>query len=266
MSHLWASPMVIDSRPTGRGAFASIGEYFADYRGRKMEMKEILVGAGITPSLAFWISRQEYLIKGRSRTSRFDVDSNSYGAKWVVKPAAEDGQNTLALEFEAVIPGRATARTSSSFAQFNATKNNRFAVDYGFGNGWQSQLGYTNIKGSGSGDANVYSLGAGKDLQLSDRLDLRLQGQLFAQSYTDAVQRVDMELKTMFYGALGYRVANNAKVVIDGALFPGGMPLSSGRFTGLSSFQIYRPGGVAEGLRSDTVGFAALRLVLSARF
>jgi hypothetical protein len=262
----WTSPMIIDARPRPRGFFASVGEYLAKYKGREMEMREILIGAGITDTVSIWAARQNYLIKGRTRTSRFDVDSDSYGIKWVVKPPTDTNANSLAVELEVVRPGTATARTSSSFASFNATKNNRFAVNYGLANGLQTQLSYTSVKGAASGNAGIVTLGAGKDLQLDNPFDLRLQGQLFEQSYTDVLQRVDFELKTMLYAAVGYRLSDSARIELDGAFFPSGMPLSSGRFTGLSSFQIYRPGGVAEGLRRDAIGFASLRLVLSGKF
>ncbi|WP_227624982.1 hypothetical protein [Fimbriimonas ginsengisoli] len=262
----WTSPMAIDARPVARGAFASVSEYFSSYKGRKLEMSEIVVGAAVDERISFWVSRQSYLVKGRSSTSRFRVNANSYGAKWVVRPPNEFDRSSIALEFETVKPETAVAVTNSASATFGATRNNRFAVDYGFGNGLQTQLGFSSIKGAGTGDARIFTLGVGKDLSLKPNLDLRLQGEIAGQWYTDTVETVNGQFKPVLYAALGYQTSKAIRIELDGSLFPSGMPLESGRFTGLSSFQIYRPGGVAEGLRTDAIGFGSLRLVLSGKF
>lgn len=262
----WSLPYAFDANLRPRGGFASVGGYYATYKGRKMEMREIIAGVDITDAVRVWVGSQAYVVKGRQSTSRFHVSDDLYGVRWVVKPAKEAGDPSIALEFQATIPGTARATVGNSSATYNATKNNSFAVDYGLPSGLQTQLSYTSVKGAALGDANVFGLGAAKDFSLKDKLTLRVQGTLIGQSYTDAVEHVDLELKPVLYAAVGYEAVKGIRLEGDATVLPAGVPLGGTHFQGLSGFEIYRPGGVAGELRNNFVAFASIRLVFHSKF
>jgi len=262
----WSIPYAFDANLRPRGGFASVGGYFATYKGRKMEMREIIAGVNITDAIQVWAGSQAYVLKGRQSTSRFHLSDNLYGVRWVVKPAKEAGDPSIALEYQATIPDTARAVVGNSSATFNATKNNFFAVDYGLPSGLQTQLSFTSVKGSGDGDASVFGLSGAKDLALKDKLTLRVQGSLVGQSYTDVVQHVGFEVKPVVYAALGYEAAKGVRLEGDATFMPAGIPLGGTHFQGLSSFEIYRPGGIAGEIRNNFVAFASLRLVFHGKF
>jgi hypothetical protein len=256
-THLpWDTLGVIDARPKGRGFFGYAGEYYSELDGRKMQMSELVAGLGVTDSLSVWYAKQQYLLFGHHAGSRFRLGDNSYGAKWTFKTPTVENETSWALEFEVFQPGSATAVTGSSSETFQATKNITAALDFGTDHDFQYQLAYASVKGAVIGSASVFALGMGKDLNLGPKLkhfQARLQAQIIEQSYTDVDQHISAEFKGVAYGAIGYDMTNSWRLEADGSLFPKGMPLADGRYTALSSFQIYRPGGAAENLRSDTV-------------
>jgi hypothetical protein len=262
----WSSPMAIEARPQPRGVYASTAFYYGDYRGRKLELKEVLVGGAITPNVSAWYSRQDVLLKGRSRSSRFDLNADTYGVRWIVRPPREEDDRSLAVEFEAVRPDTATARTSNARATYIATKNNTFAVTGHLGRALQAQLAYTKVEGVDGEEANVFALVGAKDFALSDRFNVRVQGHLIGQGIRGSIDDVDFEVKPMGYVALGYRIADGVQLETDLTYMPSGTPLAAGRLSSLTSFQIYRPGGPAAGLRRDAFGVGAIRLVVRKSF
>ncbi len=262
----WSNPAAIEARPSARGVFANAGFYYGEFRGRKLELEEVLVGITPTENVTAWFSRQDVLLKGRSRTSRFDVQADTYGVRWVVKPPKDEDDMSLALEFEATRPDTASARTNNAAATYVATKNNRFAVAGAFKGGLIGQLAFTRVEGVNGEEANVYALGAAKDLELSDRFRLRLQGQIIGQNIRNTSDDADMEFKPVGFVALGYRLAKGVFLEGDVTFMPSGTPLSVGRLSALTSFQIYRPGGVAANLREDAFATGSLRLVVRQSF
>ena len=262
----WTNQTPIDARPNGRGGFGSAGFYYGDYKGRKLEIKEILVGFGFTPTISAWYARQGVLLKGRAVTSRFDFDADSFGVRWVVEPPKEDKENSLALEFEYLNPEDASARTSNSSATYVGTKNYRLALTAGLRGGLQAQAGYSRIEGVNGERADVMSLVAAKDFDLSTRLVLRAQGHLIGQRISGSVEDVNLEVKPVAFIALGYRLANGLRLESDVTFMPSGTPLAMGRLSGLTSFQIYQPSGPAAGLRRDAFAVSSIRLVYQKGF
>ncbi|MGV3617539.1 MAG: hypothetical protein ACO1SV_19610 [Fimbriimonas sp.] len=257
----WSNPTAIDARPRERGVFATAGAYYGEYRGRKLEIDELQVGAAFTPNVYAWFGRQDILLKGRAQTSRFDTQADFYGIRWIVRPPREEGGASLAVEYEAVRPDTASARTNTTSATYIATKNNTLAVTAAMRGGLQGQLAYTKVEGVNGEDGNVFALVAAKDFNLSSRLAFRAQAHLVGQNIKDSIDDVDFEVKPIAFFALGYRLAKGLRLESDLTFMPSGTPLSAGRISGLTSFQIYQPGGPAAGLRSDAFAVGAIRLV-----
>lgn len=268
----WQSLAVIDARPKGRGLFGYAGESYSQLNGRKMELSELALGWGITNDVSIWYVKQHYLLLGHS-VGRFRLGVDTYGAKWTFKHPTVADESAAALEFEIFRPGTAFASTSDSHGvsteNFESTQDYTVAFDYGTDHDLQMQLSYAKVQGAITGSADIVAFGVGRDLKLGPRIkdvQIRLQAQVVEQTYTDALETVDFELKPVVYGAIGWDMAKTVRLEGDGSLYPKGMPLADGRYTGLSSFQIYRPGGVAENLRSDTVAFASIRLMYHVKF
>jgi hypothetical protein len=261
----WTQPGIIDSRGPSRGAFASFDEYYSAINGRTMSMQELLAGVGITDRLCLWAGRQDYLLHGHHAGSRFSMGDDFYGGKWVIKRAQSDRDTSFAAEFQAYIPGTADATVTNSSETFDATKDTSVAVDFGPGHGWQTQLSFTAVRGFDSGYANVYSLGAGKDISVGSA-ELRIQGQLIDQNSTDTngIHTGD-QVRPVFYAAVGYNATEWLRFEADGTLFPSGMPLAGTDFTGIDGFLIYNPGGAAN-LSSEVIGVVSARVVLHWKF
>lgn len=262
----WSNPAAIEARPRERGIFANAGFYYGDYKGRKLEMEEVLVGGAFTPNISAWFSHQDVLLKGKSRTSRFDYTAKTYGIRWVVSPPRQEGGRSLAVEFEAVRPDDAQARTSNSKATYIATKNNTLAVTGYLGNELNVQAAYSRIEGVNGEKGDVFAIVAAKDFRISDRLSFRAQAHAVGQRIRGSIDDVDFEVKPVAFLAVGYRLAKGVRLESDLTFMPSGTPLAVGRLTSLTGFQIYRPGGPAAGLRSDAFGVGALRLVVHKAF
>lgn len=262
----WSNPAAIDARPRERGVFANTGFYYGDYRGRKLEMEELVVGASFTPNISAWFSRQEVLLKGRASTSRFDFNASTYGIRWVVRPPREEGGRSLAVEFEAVRPGDATARTVNASATYVKTTTNTFAVTGYLGNDLHAQGSYSRVEGVNGEKGDVFALVGAKDFHLSDRLMFRAQAHVIGQRIEGSVDDVNFEVKPVVFLGLGYRLAKGLRLESDLTFMPSGTPLQAGRLSALTGFQIYRPGGPAAGLRSDAFAVGALRLVAHTSF
>jgi hypothetical protein len=258
--------MVIDARPRERGAFANVGYYYGDYRGRKLEMEELLVGAAFTPNVSAWFSRQDVLLKGRARTSRFDFNASTYGVRWVVRPPREEGGRSLAVEYEATRPGDARARTANSAATYVKTTTDTFAVTGYLGKDLHVQGAYSRVEGVNGEKGDLFAIVAAKDFNLSDRLTFRAQAHAVGQRIRGSVDNVDFEVKPIVFLGLGYRLAKGVRLESDLTFMPSGTPLVAGRLSSLTGFQIYRPGGPAAGLRSDAFGVGAIRLVAHTAF
>jgi len=262
----WSSPTAFDSRPHARGVSLSASLMYGEYKGRKLESREYMLFGGITDRIGVWYAWQDYFARGISSQSRFDVDSHSFGARYVAIAPTTEKPTSLALEYEGFRPGFGRARTSNSTATYSGTTVDSFGVTYGDARGLQYQLGYARAEARAAGKADILSLGVGKDFDLSDRFRLRLQGQVFGQNVSDPLESRKGEVKPVLYAAVGYRLTGWARVEADAVFMPSGVPIASGRLTGLSSFLLNRPGGATEGLRRDAIGFGSIRLVFHKSF
>lgn len=261
----WANPNVFSARPMPKEAFVSPGFYYGDFRGRKSEIQEITLGASFSERLTAWYSHQDILLKGKASTSRYRNESDIFGIRWLLQEAGVKPYG-LAIEYETVRPTTAEVRTSNSFAQYPAPDVNRFKLIATNRKGIDGQFAYTRIDGVNSEEANLFDFGVGKDLIVSERWTLRLQGHLIGQNLRNTVEEKTLEIKPVAYAALAYKLGPSAHLETDLTFMPSGTPLAFGRLTGLTAFQIYQPGGVAANIRKDSFGIGAIRLLWRAKF
>jgi len=257
----WTDPSIIDARPIGKSAYASVSDFYSNYQGRKLNMAQLMVGAGVTDSISIFVGRQSYLLKGRSSSSRFSLNADRYGVIFFMDTATPENEDSAAVEFQVIIPSSANAVRSGAAETFSATKNFRLAIDYGTDHDIQMQVFGASIQGAFSGNAHVYGYGLGWDRKLSPKLQLRLQGQIDVQNFDDGVDHQTFQLRPVMYAGVGYDATKFFRVEAEGTLFPSGIPYDAGSFSALSSFEIYHPGGVAGDIQHNVVGFAAIRLV-----
>lgn len=258
----WSDTFIIDARPHAPGVSLTGGEYFATFEGRRFQLKEAQLNAYIGNSLTLYYGKQDFHLEGRSQSSRFNLYADTYGGKYILHTPDEDNDYALAIEAQFVRPGDADGRSGNSQEVFAATQDYAFAVDCGTSKGPQAQLGYAYVKTRSHLWGSVYSAGIGQDTRWPGRAQVRLQGHLSFQKYSDAVESKSFEPKISLYAGIGYDSAKHLRFEADGSLFPIGIPLASGRYTGLSSFELYRPPGVAGEIRNKVVGFGAIRAVL----
>ncbi len=262
----WMLPSVIQAGLNEKGASIDIGEAGASFKGRRFEMKHGQFTYGITDYLQVYYGEQFFLAKGRSSGSRFDVADNYYGIKGIVKrPTAKD-PTSVAVEFQAIRPDSGSARLGGAGVVYAGPHNNVFAVDYQDRKAIQYQLKYTDVTVPGGSYAHVYSAGLGHDYRFNEVLLARIQGSLVAQSYSANAEQSNYELKPVIYGALAITPYPWCSIEADVTAYPGGTPIASGELTGMSSFDLYSPGGVVDQLRHEFVAFASIRLMFHGKF
>lgn len=264
----WADRAAFDARPQPRGAFAYVGGDYAALSGRTATIGEGRVGVNILDTLSVWYDHQSVKLKGRHVGTAFNVQADLFGAKWVAKPGKTLDDPSLAFEVQATQPGRARAHDLNSSATFVRTNNIGVAAIYGPWKGYQARLAYDHVDagGTATGDAHVVNLGLARDWDLGHKFNFRGQVHLVNQSYTDVVETKSFDIKPYFYAAVAYDATSFLRLEANGTLFTNGLPLAGTNYTSVSSYLIYRPGGVAESLRNDAVGFASLRLVFHKSF
>lgn len=261
----WANPNVFYAQRVPKEVFASTGFYYGDYRGRKSEIQELTLGASFADRWTVWYSHQDILLKGRSQTSRYRNDSEIFGVRWLLQEAGVKPYG-LAVEYETVRSTSAKVTTSNSTAVFPAPDVNRVKIIATTRKGIDGQIAFTRIDGVNDEEANLFDLGLGKDFALSSRWNMRIQGHVIGQNLRNTLEEKTLEIKPVAYAALAYRLGPNAHLETDLTYMPSGTPLAYGRLTGLTSFQIYQPGGVAEGIRSNSFGVGAVRLLWRSKF
>ena len=262
----WMLPSVIQAGLIQKGASIDLGEAGASFKGRRFEMKHGQATFGVTDYLQVYYGEQYFLAKGRSSGSRFDVADNYYGIKGIVKRPTEKDPTSMAVELQVVRPDTGSARVGGAGAEYAGPHNNVFAVDYLDRQSNQYQLKYTDVSIPGGFYAHVYSGGFGHDYRLSEFLLSRVQASLVAQSFKANAEQSSYELRPVLYGALALTPAPWLAVEADVTAYPAGTPIAGGELTGMSSFDLYSPGGVVNQLRHEFVAFASIRILFHGKF
>jgi hypothetical protein len=261
----WASPAIFSARAQERGARLSLGQYYSTLEGRSLESKEAILSVVPSENLLVWFSKQNYVAKGQRVRSRFRLTADTYGFRYAFDTPDEYGGSSTAVQFEIFKPTDADAFTNAGGATFFATNNWSLALirseernDY--------QVGYSNVRGSASGEANVFDFAAGRTIRMKEKLKARLQAHMVAQTLRGNGFSGGLEFRPVLFGALSYDPATWLSIEGELSVMPFGMPVAGGRLTPVSSFQIYNPGGAVAGLRTKFVAVGALRLLLHTRF
>ena len=267
----WSDPSLLTARLMNERFVIKGGETLATYNGRTIEVNELFVGGKPIDHLFVWFSRQNFLVKGRSTGSRLRSTASSYGFRYAFNEPSEDERAGWAFQYEAVKPGDSTSTVinpgGSSSVTYSPTKNDVLTVIRDDINGESYWLSYAMVKlGAGAGSADVYTLGYGRDLQWGAKTSVRLQANAIAQRWSGPATNNVFEIKPVFSATLEHRLGGGLSFEAEGTLLPTGMPMAYGRLTGLSSFLLYEPGGAADGLRKDFLGFATFRLVYKGSF
>lgn len=256
----WSNPSVLSTKVQPRGRiFAAESFYYGEYRKRKLELSELMVGYGVTHDVSVWAARQKVLLKGRSG-GRYRNSSNNFGFKYVIRAQNEGHANGLAIDIEHVAPDDATATSGGSEITYPAVKVNTLALTASTKKGLLGQISYSNVDAEGNTRGDVFGFTVGQDYT-SGRLRYQLQAQAIGQHIANSLENVGLEVKPVFFGAVSYRLANSLRLESDLTFMPSGTPLYSGRLTSLSAFQIYRPTGPAADLRRDAFGYGSIRLM-----
>ncbi len=256
----WSNPSVIGARQYEKSVVGAGTFLYSKFKGKTLEGKEWLIGGSPTDTIYLWYSRQNFLAKGASATSRLRASSDSYGFKWVFKKARNNEEASWAVQYEAVKTYNATAVIAGAGATYFPTKNQALSLHYETPNGSAYSLGLTTVKAAGQGNSDVLSFGYGRDISSNERSTLRFQAFLIGQK-TNLIANSRTDFRAV--AQLMYQNQLNKWLFFEaeGAILPAGMPYAGGRTTGLSSFLIYDPGGAAEGLRKGLVGYGVIRLV-----
>ncbi len=261
----WASPAIFSSRPQPKGARLSLTQYYAALEGRTLEAKELILSFVPTEKALVWFSKQDYVAKGRTNRTRFRVTADTYGFRYIIDGKPDEGGGSTAIQIEAFRPSSADAITGGASATFFATKNVTYTLIHSR-RMYDYQLGYSTVRGAASGKANAVDLAMGRSLQIKDRLKARVQAHLIGQSLKGNGLNTGLEFRPVLFGALSYNAARWLSVEGDLSVMPLGMPIAGGRFTPISSFQIYNPAGAVAGLRNKFTAVGSIRLMFHARF
>jgi hypothetical protein len=264
----WVNPSVITATTPFGGLIISAGGYFGSYKSRSLEMSEGFIGLAPSDSVYLWYARQQFLIKGRTSSSRLRLDANAFGVRAVVVKPRLEGGATVAIQVESIQPEDAKLTIGNSATTFDATKNYALSVIYSRGPKADYRLRYGNVDAGNGGHARVFSLGATHQFHPMGRLDSYAQLDLIGQNWKSAAtgKTKSFDLKGAVNVGASYPLLKWLKLQGDVSLYPAGIPMSGGQLAGLGSFLVYEPGGVASGLKSDFVAFGSLRLVAGLSF
>jgi hypothetical protein len=264
----WVSPSVITTTTPFGGLVISAGGYFGSYKSRALEMSEGLIGLAPSDSVYLWYTRQHYLIKGRTSTSRLRLDDNLFGIRAVVVKPRLEGDATVALQVESIQPEDAKLTVGNSASTFDATKNYALSVIYSRGPKADFRLRYGNVDAGNGGHARVFGIGANHQFQPIGRLESYAQLDLIGQNWKSSAtgKTKSFDIKAGLNLGASYHLLKWLKLQGDVSVYPAGIPMSGGQLAGLGSFLVYEPGGVASGLKSDFVAFGSLRLVAGTSF
>ena len=262
----WALPSFIQAGLVQKEASLFFGGSYASYKGRSFTMAQGQVAVGVTDSVQLLFGEQSVLAKGRASTSRFTVRDDYYGFRAVVKRPTQTDPTALSIQYETIQPGTADVNIANASETYAGTSSNVFSLNYLDRKEDQLQIQYTNIAAGPGLYAHVYSAGFGHDYQLSEFVRARLQANLVAESFQAVAETSNFELRPILTGALALTPTPWLSVEGDLTALPAGLPLAGSEFTGLSSFDLYSPGGIVNSLRSDFVGFASLRVLFHGKF
>jgi hypothetical protein len=258
--------MITPTTPFGRLVISAGGSY-GNYKSRSLELTDAQIGLMPSDSLYLWYGRQRILVKGRTSSSRLRLEDSVFGLRTIlVKPQVDNG-TTVALQAEVIQPEDATLNIGNSASRFDATRNFALSVILGRGETSDFRVRYGHVSGGNGGLAHVVSLGMNRQfkfLGFDSYFQMEAIGQTWKSSATGKSKSFEPKL-SLSYGA-SYRILPWLQLQGDLSLFPAGIPLSGGPMSGLGSFLIYEPGGVAGGLKSDLVGYGSLRLVAGKSF
>lgn len=256
----WSNPSFFSAIPSSEKDFyVTPGFRYGEYKGRKAELKEVGVGGYVSDQVELWYTHLDILLKGQT-VARFRSDADTYGARWYFKPSNVDQMAMAAeVQYTNTSTGRVDAGSSSGLFQGPTSVSLRLLGTNPRGTDFIA--GYTRINIGSTASSNVFELGAGKDLNLSDRLVLRLQGSLIGENLSRPADSIGFEFRPVAVAALGYKVAKNAQIDFDITGMPFGTPLAYGQDTGFTIFQLHNITGPAAGIRSDPFALASLRLL-----
>lgn len=219
----------------------------------------------VTPQITFGINQQDFRLRGRARTSRFEAISNTYSLDWTLKNTSQNAAS-YQIGIDVVQSRTAEARIANGSATYPGPTVTTLRVDRLQPEHLDFGLSISHLNAADRRRAGIFEARIGKTFDLSGRVDWTVQGSLIGQTISGTSNDVGFALKPAFSSTLGYRLANGLRLEGDLNLLPAGTPLASSGLTGLSSFLIYRPIGVARELEQSAFGFGALRLIGSVRF
>jgi hypothetical protein len=260
----WTLPSVFSGKWMRPGVSLSLNAYYTNWEGRQLQMKEGILGFAPDRNWKFWYGKQDYLAKGRSGKSRFDMTADDFGVRALIKQPEPDGFGGLALQVEYFRPSDATSRIGASTAIYFGTRDLNVNLAYSDPSA-DYEVGYTNVRGSGSGKADVFDVGFGKDFERGS-MAYRLQANLFAESTQLVGAGTKSDLRLGLFGTASYRVNDFFNLEGDLYVMPFGIPVAGGRLTPLTSFVVYNPGGAVNDLRQSFIAMGTLRLVFHSKF
>jgi len=257
----WSSPNAIQAGLIQRGVSLVGGGSYATYKGRKFELKQEQLKAGLSDQVELFYGRQFVLAKGRQSTSRFYDDTDYYGGRVVLKKPTTLNPTAWAIQYEAFRPGTGQINLGSSSETLAGPKTSVYSLNYGDKAKDQFQLSYTAVDSPAGFVAHAVSAGAAHDFDLDSNLLGRLQLAVLGQSFRGPVTTTNLEIKPILTGSISWNAFSWLALEGDATVMPAGMPFVSGDFTGISTFAIYEPGGVVDDLRHNFLAFGSLRLI-----
>ena len=262
----WGLQSIIQAGLIQRDVTLVGDDTFASYQGRKFNLSQGQINAGVTDWLQLIYGQQFVLAKGRSAGSRFTLTDYFAGFRAVVKRPTTVDPTAISIQYQTTRPSTATAETSNSFARFAGTINNSFAVNYLDRRKDQIQVQYTDLSAGTGLYGHVFSAGIGHDYDLGEFVKTRIQGNFIAESYQAASETSNFELRPVIFGEFEVTPTPWLSVEAGVTVMPAGLPLSGGEFTGLSSFDLYSPGGIVNDLRTKFIAFGSARLLFHWKF
>jgi len=238
-------------------------QFYGPYNGRSINMNEVLLGGTPNPWLYVWAARQFYIIKGRARTSRMRLSSDSVGFRAEVKKPNAKGDYGMAVQYQYEATSDAKITAGVSGVKYGGTGGQNVAVIFDHERGLSSRAGFLYQTNHRFGESTSGYFGVAKEFPDAGNLSFRGQAELAVQGWKSAVRnlRHGIQFKPILTAEASYRLLPWMSLQADVTVMPMGVPFYAGSLSGLGGFMFYEPGGVAGDLRRNTVGYGSLRLL-----
>lgn len=227
--------------------------YGAEVEGRTLWVSEQLVALQIDDHTELHIGWQRFVVKGRVRANRFSTSARWYGVERLLR---DGGDHQLVLSLRRLEGSEGIADVAEG--QFTYVSPHIDTTSLLFiqrSRGWTTgyRLSYSRTH-AGREAADTVGLSVSAISTRTTPWQVQLEGSVFADRHGDTTYR------PVLRGMVSFPCARGLYARLGATFAPQGFPLAGTPIEGLTTFALYRPGGLVESWRDRPAGYLSLQI------